>query len=32
MYLERCATEAITAGRGEEVFEPLLSVIYKLDK
>lgn len=31
-YLERCATDAIKAGRGAEVFEPLLSVIYRLDK
>lgn len=31
-YLERCASSAIKAGRGEEVYDQLMEVIFKLTR
>ncbi len=31
-YLERCATEAIRSQRGDEIYDELMDVIYKLAK
>src|SRR5713226_8361286 len=29
-YMEKCATEGIRAGRGEEVYDELLEIIYRM--
>lgn len=29
-YLEKCATEAIKAGQGKEVYDELLEIIYRM--